>query len=282
MSIKQDGTAPRTAADLERKYGFGRTFAEMYGLIADARSVAEEAQNAFEGLNHEEIFNRLTNYGEWQGIYRDSEDNVYINASYIKSGEFDASLIKTGTLDASLIEAESIAGWQIKTNSIEADALHINGLLSVYTTIITDGDLVYDEELEDFVQEKIEEEVVGGHIGYDSGFYGNTSGIGMISGNGYSQMVCTDHASRMSYTDDESHITQVVCGQELALSSVGLISFSISGDIESYVAGIDGDAIYPMAALMTLGKPKAMWADVYAANTSMSELLARVQALEGA
>lgn len=37
MSVKQDRTGARTAVDLERKYNFGKTFAEMLGLINDSR-----------------------------------------------------------------------------------------------------------------------------------------------------------------------------------------------------------------------------------------------------
>lgn len=48
-------------------------------------------------LNHEEIFNRLSQGN--QGVYRDSTTgNYYINASYIKSGEFLADLIKAGVI----------------------------------------------------------------------------------------------------------------------------------------------------------------------------------------
>ena len=99
---KQDGYSPRTAADLERKYKFGQTFAKVYGLAEDARKAAEEAKTAFEGLDHEEIFNRLTNNGEWQGIYRDEEGNVYINATYIKGGELDCSEVKLKNLTIDL------------------------------------------------------------------------------------------------------------------------------------------------------------------------------------
>lgn len=83
---KQDGYASRTPADLERKYKFGETFAEMFGLVTDARKIAEEAQSAIEGLDQEQIFNLLTNNGKAQGIYRDDKGDVYVNASFIRSG----------------------------------------------------------------------------------------------------------------------------------------------------------------------------------------------------
>lgn len=37
MSAKQDRAAPRTVADIERKYNFGKSFAEVMGLIDDTR-----------------------------------------------------------------------------------------------------------------------------------------------------------------------------------------------------------------------------------------------------
>lgn len=90
---KQDRVAPRTAADIERKYNFGQTFAEFAGLIdaaqkaADAAdAAAKEASKAVDNLDQDEIFNLLTNNGKAQGIYREGED-IYVNASYIKGGK---------------------------------------------------------------------------------------------------------------------------------------------------------------------------------------------------
>ena len=87
---KQDRVAPRTAADIERKYNFGQTFAEFADLIDDAQRAAEEAQKAVEDLDKtlspEEIFNRLTDDGKVQGIYRADDGQVYINARYLVTG----------------------------------------------------------------------------------------------------------------------------------------------------------------------------------------------------
>jgi hypothetical protein len=98
---KQDGYASRTPADLERKYKFGETFAEVFGLVSDARKIAEEAQSAIEGLDQEQIFNLLTNNGKAQGIYRDDKGDVYVNASYIKSGKLAAEYIDAASLKVS-------------------------------------------------------------------------------------------------------------------------------------------------------------------------------------
>ena len=100
---KQDIVAVRTAAELEQKYGWGKRFAEVMGIATDARTVADGAADAViqlsEDLNSEEIFNRLTNNSNNQGIYR-QDGKIYINASYIKTGEFAADLIKAGVLQS--------------------------------------------------------------------------------------------------------------------------------------------------------------------------------------
>lgn len=84
---KQDRQGARTPADLERRYQFGRTFEEVSGMAADAKKAATEAKQAAakldNSLDQEGIFNRLTNDGKAQGIFRDAEGNIYFNAEYI-------------------------------------------------------------------------------------------------------------------------------------------------------------------------------------------------------
>lgn len=104
---KQDGAFTRTAADLERKYNFGQSFAEVFGLARDAQQIAIEATKELESLTPEEIFNRLTNYGEVQGIYRGDDGDIYINANYIKSGTISADRINlTGAITWSDLGSE--------------------------------------------------------------------------------------------------------------------------------------------------------------------------------
>ena len=98
---KQDRQGARTVTDLERKYNFGQSFAEVMGVANESREDAAAANEAVAALDKKldqsEIFDRLTGYGASQGIYRDNGD-IYINASYIKSGEFLADLIKAGVI----------------------------------------------------------------------------------------------------------------------------------------------------------------------------------------
>lgn len=108
---KQDRQGARTPADLVRRYNFGQSFAEAMGLAssakADAKSAKEtalealrKAEAAGEAPTQEEIFNILTNNGTVQGIYRDDKGNIYVNASYIKSGTLLADLLKAGVLQS--------------------------------------------------------------------------------------------------------------------------------------------------------------------------------------
>ena len=48
MSVKQDRSYVRTAQDLERKYKFGETFADMLGLINDNRSHVDRVESEVE------------------------------------------------------------------------------------------------------------------------------------------------------------------------------------------------------------------------------------------
>jgi hypothetical protein len=87
---------------LEQKQGIGKKFSEVLGIAEEARTVASEAKEysskPAEKLTHEEVFNLLTKNGALQGLYRGDDGELYINASYIVTGEFLADLIKTGII----------------------------------------------------------------------------------------------------------------------------------------------------------------------------------------
>lgn len=95
---KQDRQGVRQASDLEQKYQFGKTFAEIMGIATDAQKVALEAGQSVEGLDHDAIFNLLTNNGTLQGLYRKpGDDELYINADFIKAGISQADVVKLRT-----------------------------------------------------------------------------------------------------------------------------------------------------------------------------------------
>lgn len=92
MSSKQDLAAARTPGDIERKYNFGKTFAEVFGMAEEAQKAAEKAQQAADNatdavgdLDQDVIFNLLTNNGEIKGLFM-KDGQLYINASYLATG----------------------------------------------------------------------------------------------------------------------------------------------------------------------------------------------------
>lgn len=98
---KQDRVAPRTAEDIERRTNYRQTFGEFAGLVDEAKKAAADAElaaksansavnNLDEKLDQDEIFNRLTNDGKSQGIYRDEKGDIYVNLSYLKGGKIVA------------------------------------------------------------------------------------------------------------------------------------------------------------------------------------------------
>ncbi len=80
---RQDKQGVRRPAELEQKYNFDKRFNDAMSAAEDAKKVAEDLDK---NLDQAAIFNRLTNYGKAQGLYRDEEGNLYINASFLATG----------------------------------------------------------------------------------------------------------------------------------------------------------------------------------------------------
>lgn len=66
---------------------------------------SEQAQAAVKQQTQLDIFNKLTDNGAVQGLFIEANGQIYVNASYIKTGSLNADLIKSGTLNADLIKA---------------------------------------------------------------------------------------------------------------------------------------------------------------------------------
>ena len=126
---KQDRQPARTVTDFERKYQFGTKFAEVIGIAEEARTIASEAKDASsnpsENLTHEEVFNLLTKDGTLQGLYRGKDGDLYMNATYIKSGRIAGEMVDASTLDVST--GAKIAGWAVDSNSIHTGVLGGDG-----------------------------------------------------------------------------------------------------------------------------------------------------------
>ena len=119
---KQDRQGARTVADLERRLNTRRSFAEVMGLIEKAKEAADEAkeqakkaQSAVDKIDHEAIWNWLTENGIQQGFFK-HEGQVYVNVAYLKGDKIAAELIDGSTLI--ITKGAVIAGWDIDENSI--------------------------------------------------------------------------------------------------------------------------------------------------------------------
>ena len=133
MSDKQDKVAPRTASDIIQKYNFGKTFAETMGLAKSASKKADKAvdtstksvQELDKKLDHQEVFNRLTKNGALQGLYRGEDGELYVNASFLKSGIIDAAVVQVVNLIAEKLKSTK-TGFDILDPS-KTQTLNIDG-----------------------------------------------------------------------------------------------------------------------------------------------------------
>ena len=80
MSVKQDRQGARTATDLERKYNFGKTFAELMGIALDAR----ESVDSLASTLRSEMLEQVTS------ITRDTEQ-ILLSAleSYVEKDDLE-------------------------------------------------------------------------------------------------------------------------------------------------------------------------------------------------
>ncbi len=103
---------------------------------AEARANAVTAAlNA--ALNQQEIFNRLTNNGQTQGVYL-KNGLLYINGTYIDTGTLNADLIRAGMI----ADASGMNYWILDGNNSEF--VTRRGLIGDFA--IDDGDLLYGSQ----------------------------------------------------------------------------------------------------------------------------------------
>jgi hypothetical protein len=105
VSAKQDRQGARTAADLERKYNFGKTFAEIMGIATDAREsvVAVEA----------EMSERYTT------MMRDTE-SIIMSAleSYVETSDYE-ELRQTISTQLEVMSSEILMTFTTVTDKID-------------------------------------------------------------------------------------------------------------------------------------------------------------------
>jgi uncharacterized protein YukE len=243
---KQDGYSSRTAVDLERKYNFGRAFAEVYGLISDAQRTAQEAQNAFDGLNHDQIFNLLTDYGKQQGIYRDDNGDVYVNASYIKGGKILANNVEVeaaaitgsltvggGVLPDNLATSEDIQEvWQQFSVTMEG----VNSTVQSYETTVQG----YEKKVTEY------EQTVEGFSGVVESYESTVDGYaGQVSEykaavDGYSANLESYQKTVSGYTTQVAEYKSAVDGYSASLQSYETTVSGYTNQMASYEASVNG------------------------------------------
>ena len=141
-----------------------------------------------------------------------------------------------------------IDGEMIYSDSIYANAIHLGGQMAVYRTMYNN--------------------VVGGYLGYCSGFNSN-KGIGIMNTVNSGQCICTDQAARLSFAGDSSVVTSE---DGVFIDGATLIYLAING---SYKIVTDDSYFRPAVindspATMYLGSSSAPWSAVYASTGSVS------------
>lgn len=110
----------------------GKTLSDREAAVKkDANSYTDTksmsvAQALNEALDQDEIFNRLTNHGEVQGVMM-SGGQLYINATYINTGILNANLLRTGIIaDKAGTGSNS---WNLNTGefSLKSTNLKVDG-----------------------------------------------------------------------------------------------------------------------------------------------------------
>ena len=112
----------------------------------DQTAANTAASNAVNNQTQTDIFNKLTNNGKMKGIYMENGE-LYINATYLKSGDISADRISGGTL--TLGGANNVNGKLSIRNASNAeigrwdkDGIYVNGG-SVYCKTSTTGASMY-------------------------------------------------------------------------------------------------------------------------------------------
>lgn len=119
----------QSAPDAEGKRAFyldlvnGILRMEAQELEVGGKTVGDIAKAAVDGQSQADIFNKLTNNGELQGLYM-KDGQLYINASYLAAGVLasrDGESFRLN-LDAGSIEAKKLS-WKSKYSSLSEDGV---------------------------------------------------------------------------------------------------------------------------------------------------------------
>jgi hypothetical protein len=131
MSAKQDRPYARTAQDIERKYSFGKTFAEMLGLINDNRDKVDSVESS---LRNEILDQSTTLKRDTEQIVMEAKEELRSNVTDVDNRVADISKKVEMKLDAeavSIIVGKEIANGvdRVETKSgyvFDSEGLNIS------------------------------------------------------------------------------------------------------------------------------------------------------------
>lgn len=112
------------------------TRAKNYAGVVGASTLssANSYTDAFDAsLNQSEVFNRLTNNLQNQGIYLDN-GNLYVNASAINAGTLSADRLAAGSIDATKLNVSSLSALSADLGEITSGSLNIGNGAFVVTS----------------------------------------------------------------------------------------------------------------------------------------------------
>lgn len=175
-----------------------------------------------------------------------SQINSAQNTANSASSTASSALSKANTVSSHFADVTTkyngttyLDGEMIYSSSIYADALHLGGQLTVYTSETGNE--------------------VGGYMGYCKGFNSNY-GIGVVNTIATGQCVCTDIAARLSFGNNSSFVADK---GDAYIDGADTIQFEIGGDC--YML-LDDTCLRCHEANIDLGWSQKKWKDIYAIN----------------
>lgn len=132
MSDKQDRVAPRTAADIERKYNFGKKFSEVLGLIDETRDKVDSVESSL----RDEIKETATSLSRdaekiemkvIETIKRDGVESVTTTTGY----RFDASGLNISKSGEEMTNLLDNTGMYVKRSGEDILAANNEGVEAV-------------------------------------------------------------------------------------------------------------------------------------------------------
>lgn len=199
---------------------------------ASAKSYASSQVSALDAsLNQQDVFNRLTNNGQTQGIYLQN-GKIYINASFIQSGTISANYISGGTISGTTIDIGNGVFTVDSNGKVNASNLNMTG----GTINLSTNQSNYDFIKLLFSYWSSEYKASGASFHYDNGVKPRGS---MISPNGVAGYTNSDDSRYGYYLSNPTYDTASYSGalqlydgvgtQRVYLAEGGLYVYDASG-----------------------------------------------------